>query len=161
MVPKWTWRRSRHGTVAVEHSGGEPLVWRRECGLDRTDRRRAIVLELGSRNVALVATDRCDAALGARVDRIWDSPVESVDDRSTATRDKFQFEAAEEWNFEIGTEARSRKTLFMQLVGFWTFYRDEIISVTNQSTHAHFHPTPIHRNIAVVEVFYDWRRSRG
>lgn len=64
-------------------------------------------------------------------------------------------------NFEIGTEGKITKTFFMQLVGFWTFYRDEIISVTNQSTQRAFSSNADSSEYRGVEVFYDWRPLSG
>ena len=33
-------------------------------------------------------------------------------------------------NFEIGTESKLHETLTVQLVGFWTFFKDELITRT-------------------------------
>jgi iron complex outermembrane recepter protein len=63
-------------------------------------------------------------------------------------------------NFEIGTESKLTETLTVQLVGFWTFFKDELISRAVSGT-----------NVATVnadssqyrgiEAFYDWRPMTG
>jgi iron complex outermembrane recepter protein len=63
-------------------------------------------------------------------------------------------------NFEIGTESKLTETLTIQLVGFWTFFKDEFISRAVSGT-----------NVATVnadssqyrgiEAFYDWRPMTG
>ena len=63
-------------------------------------------------------------------------------------------------NFEIGTESKLTETLTVQLVGFWTFFKDEFISRAVSGT-----------NVATVnadssqyrgiEAFYDWRPMTG
>ena len=64
-------------------------------------------------------------------------------------------------NFEIGTEGKLGKDLFVQLVGFWTFYRDEIISVTNQATQRAFSANADSSEYRGIELFYDWRPFTG
>jgi iron complex outermembrane receptor protein len=63
-------------------------------------------------------------------------------------------------NFEIGTESKLHETLTVQLVGFWTIFKDELISRAVSGS-----------NVATVnadssqyqgiELFYDWRPMTG
>ena len=72
----------------------------------------------------------------------------------------FNLKPQKNLNFEIGTESKLTETLTVQLVGFWTFFKDELISRAVSGT-----------NVATVnadssqyrgiEAFYDWRPMTG
>ncbi|HNP29200.1 MAG TPA: TonB-dependent receptor [Nitrospirales bacterium] len=64
-------------------------------------------------------------------------------------------------NVEIGTESRLHKTFTVQLAGFWTFFRDEIITqnVFDQSTTASTNADS--SEYRGVEVAADWRPLPG
>ena len=72
----------------------------------------------------------------------------------------FSLKPQKNLNFEIGTESKLTETLTVQLVGFWTFFKDELISRAVSGT-----------NVATVnadssqyrgiEAFYDWRPMPG
>jgi iron complex outermembrane recepter protein len=63
-------------------------------------------------------------------------------------------------NFEIGTESKLHETLTVQLVGFWTFFKDELISqtITPGNTATVNADSSQYRGI---ELFYDWRPITG
>lgn len=63
-------------------------------------------------------------------------------------------------NFEIGTESKLHETLTVQLVGFWTFFKDELISqtITPGNTATVNADSSQYRG---VEAFYDWRPMTG
>jgi iron complex outermembrane receptor protein len=63
-------------------------------------------------------------------------------------------------NFEIGTESRLHQTLLVQLVGFWTFFKDEIITqtISGGNTASVNADSSQYRGI---EAFYDWRPLSG
>jgi iron complex outermembrane receptor protein len=63
-------------------------------------------------------------------------------------------------NFEIGTESKLHETLTVQLVGFWTFFKDELISqtITPGNTATVNADSSQYRGI---ELFYDWRPMTG
>lgn len=63
-------------------------------------------------------------------------------------------------NFEIGTESKLHETLTVQLVGFWTFFKDELISqtITSGNTATVNADSSQYRG---VEAFYDWRPMTG
>src|SRR6185503_18930374 len=63
-------------------------------------------------------------------------------------------------NFEIGTESKLHETLTVQLVGFWTFFKDELISqtITPGNTATVNADSSQYRG---VEAFYDWRPVTG
>jgi iron complex outermembrane recepter protein len=63
-------------------------------------------------------------------------------------------------NFEIGTESKLTETLTVQLVGFWTFFKDELISqtITPGNTATVNADSSQYRGI---EAFYDWRPMTG
>jgi iron complex outermembrane recepter protein len=63
-------------------------------------------------------------------------------------------------NFEIGTESKLHETLTVQLVGFWTFFKDEQISraVSGTNTATVNADSSQYRGI---EAFYDWRPMTG
>jgi len=72
----------------------------------------------------------------------------------------FNLQPAKNVNFEIGSVSRLHKTFSVELVGFWTFFRNEIISQSfagggSASTNA---DSSEYRG---VEVAYDWRPSPG
>ena len=46
----------------------------------------------------------------------------------------FNLKPQKNLNLEIGTESKLHKTLTVQLVGFWTFFKDEIITQTISGT---------------------------
>ena len=60
-------------------------------------------------------------------------------------------------NFEIGTDAKLHKTLSVQLVGFWVFFRDEIITQVNSTTGGAFSVNADSSEYRGVELSYDWR----
>ena len=72
----------------------------------------------------------------------------------------FNLKPQKNLNFEIGTESKLTQTLTIQLVGFWTFFKDELISRAVSGT-----------NVATVnadssqyrgiEASYDWRPMTG
>jgi iron complex outermembrane receptor protein len=63
-------------------------------------------------------------------------------------------------NFEIGTESKLHETLTVQLVGFWTFFKDEQITraVSGTNTATVNADSSQYRGI---EAFYDWRPMTG
>lgn len=63
-------------------------------------------------------------------------------------------------NTEIGTETRLHPTLLVQLVAFWTFFKDEIITqtITGINTASVNADSSQYRGI---ELFYDWRPWTG
>ena len=63
-------------------------------------------------------------------------------------------------NFEIGTESKLHETLTVQLVGFWTFFKDELITqtITPGNTATVNADSSQYRGI---ELFYDWRPMTG
>lgn len=63
-------------------------------------------------------------------------------------------------NTEIGTESRLTKDLTIQLVGFWTFFKDEIITqtISGSNTASVNADSSQYRGI---EAFYDWRPLSG
>ncbi len=63
-------------------------------------------------------------------------------------------------NFEIGTESKLHETLTVQLVGFWTFFKDELITqtVTLNNTRTVNADSSQYRGI---EASYDWRPMTG
>jgi iron complex outermembrane recepter protein len=63
-------------------------------------------------------------------------------------------------NFEIGTESKLHETFTVQLVGFWTFFKDEHISraVSGTNTATVNADSSQYRGI---ELFYDWRPLSG
>ena len=63
-------------------------------------------------------------------------------------------------NTEIGTESRLTKDLTVQLVGFWTFFRDEIIQ-QNISNALFFSVNADSSEYRGVEASYDWRPMPG
>jgi len=72
----------------------------------------------------------------------------------------FDLKPQKNLNVEIGTESKLHKTLAVQLVGFWTFFKDEIITQTldNNNTISANASSSEYRGI---EAFYDWRPVSG
>ncbi len=72
----------------------------------------------------------------------------------------FDLQPQKNWNNEIGTESRIAKDLVVQLVGFWTFYKDEIITqtITGGNTASVNADSSQYRGI---EASYDWRPLTG
>lgn len=63
-------------------------------------------------------------------------------------------------NFEIGTESKLTQTLTVQLVGFWTFFKDELITQTISGTNT----ATVNADSSQyrgIEAFYDWRPMTG
>ncbi|HQY56400.1 MAG: TonB-dependent receptor [Nitrospira sp.] len=72
----------------------------------------------------------------------------------------FDLKPQKNLNFEIGTESKLTKTLTVQLVGFWTFFKDEIITqaVSGTNTASVNADSSQYKGI---EAFYDWRPMDG
>ena len=72
----------------------------------------------------------------------------------------FDLKPQKNLNFELGTESKLTQTLTMQLVGFWTFFKDEIITqtISNNNTASVNADSSQYRGI---EAFYDWRPVSG
>ena len=72
----------------------------------------------------------------------------------------FNLKPQKNLNFEIGTESRLHKTLLVQLVGFWTFFKDEVITqtISGGNTASVNADSSQYRGI---EAFYDWRPLNG
>lgn len=73
----------------------------------------------------------------------------------------FDLEAQKNVNVEIGTESQLHDTLTVQVVGFWTFFRDEIITqnVFDQSTTASINADS--SEYRGIELSADWRPIPG
>lgn len=72
----------------------------------------------------------------------------------------FSLKPQKNLNLEIGTEARLHPTLLVQVVGFYTFYKDEIITqvINGNNTASVNADSSRYRG---VEVFADWRPVSG
>jgi iron complex outermembrane receptor protein len=72
----------------------------------------------------------------------------------------FQLKPQKNLNTEIGTESKLHETLTVQLVGFWTFFKDEIITqtISGSNTASVNADSSQYRG---VEAFYDWRPMTG
>jgi iron complex outermembrane recepter protein len=72
----------------------------------------------------------------------------------------FDLKPQRNFNTEIGTESKLTKTLTVQLVGFWTFFKNEIITqtVSGGNTASVNADSSQYRG---VEAFYDWRPQPG
>jgi len=72
----------------------------------------------------------------------------------------FSLKPQKNLNFEIGTEMRLHPTLLVHVVGFYTFYKDEIITqvVNGNNTASVNADSSRYRG---VEVFADWRPVTG
>ena len=72
----------------------------------------------------------------------------------------FDLKPQKNLNTEIGTESRITKELTVQLVGFWTFFKDEIITQTISGTNT----ASVNADSSEyrgIELFYDWRPLSG
>ena len=72
----------------------------------------------------------------------------------------FDLKPQKNWNNEIGTESRIRHDLIVQLVGFWTFFKDEIITQTISGGNT----TSVNADSSQyrgIEASYDWRPLTG
>ena len=72
----------------------------------------------------------------------------------------FNLKPQKNLNFEIGTESRVHQTLSVQLVGFWTFFKDEIITQTISGANT----ASVNADSSQyqgIEAFYDWRPLTG
>ena len=72
----------------------------------------------------------------------------------------FDLKPQKNLNFEIGTESKLTQTLTVQLVGFWTFFKDELITqtISGSNTATVNADSSQYRGI---EAFYDWRPVTG
>lgn len=72
----------------------------------------------------------------------------------------FDLKPQKNLNTEIGTESKLTKDLTIQLVGFWTFFKDEIITqtISGSNTASVNADSSRYRGI---ELFYDWRPLSG
>jgi iron complex outermembrane recepter protein len=72
----------------------------------------------------------------------------------------FDLKPQKNWNNEIGTESRLTKDLVVQLVGFWTFFKNEIITqtISGANTASVNADSSQYRGI---EASYDWRPLTG
>jgi len=72
----------------------------------------------------------------------------------------FNLKPQKNWNNEIGTESFLTKDLKVQLVGFWTFFKNEIITqtISGSNTASVNADSSQYRGI---EASYDWRPQTG
>ncbi|HEY6085147.1 MAG TPA: TonB-dependent receptor [Nitrospira sp.] len=72
----------------------------------------------------------------------------------------FNLKPQKNWNNEIGTESKLTKDLMVQLVGFWTFFKNEIITetISGGNTASINADSSQYRGI---EASYDWRPLSG
>lgn len=72
----------------------------------------------------------------------------------------FSLKPQKNLNFEIGTDSKLTQTLSVQLVGFWTFFKDELITqaVNGTNTATVNADSSQYRGI---EASYDWRPLSG
>jgi iron complex outermembrane receptor protein len=72
----------------------------------------------------------------------------------------FDLKPQKNLNTEIGTESRLTRDLTVQLVGFWTFFKNEIITqtISGNNTASVNADSSQYRG---VELFYDWRPLAG
>ncbi len=73
----------------------------------------------------------------------------------------FDLKPQKNLNVELGTESRLHKTLTVQLVGFVTFVKDEIISQVVSNTGGTAAINADSSQYRGVELFYDWRPLDG
>lgn len=73
----------------------------------------------------------------------------------------FSIKPQKNYNFEIGTDSRLHKTFAMQLVGFWVFVKDEIITQVNSTTAGSFAINADASQYRGIEASYDWRPLPG
>ncbi len=64
-------------------------------------------------------------------------------------------------NVEVGTDSKLHDTLSVQLVGFWVFFRDEIINQVNSTTGGSFAVNADSSEYRGIELSYDWRPWPG
>ena len=72
----------------------------------------------------------------------------------------FNLKPQKNWNNEIGTESKLRHDLTVQLVGFWTFFKNEIITQTISGSNT----TSVNADSSQyrgIEASYDWRPLTG
>ncbi len=72
----------------------------------------------------------------------------------------FDLKPQKNLNTEIGTESKLTKDLTVQLVGFWTFFKNEIITQTISGANT----TSVNADSSQyrgIEAFYDWRPMSG
>ena len=72
----------------------------------------------------------------------------------------FSLKPQKNLNLELGTESRLHETLMVQLVGFWTFFKDEIITQTISGGNT----ASVNADSSQyqgIEAFYDWRPLSG
>ena len=73
----------------------------------------------------------------------------------------FNLQPQKNVNLEIGTDAKLHETFSVQLVGFWVFFRNEIISQINPVTGQAFSINADSSEYRGIELFYDWRPAPG
>ncbi len=73
----------------------------------------------------------------------------------------FDLKPQKNLNVELGTESRLHKTLTVQLVGFITFFKDEIITQVVSNTGGTASINADSSQYRGIELFYDWRPSNG
>jgi iron complex outermembrane receptor protein len=64
-------------------------------------------------------------------------------------------------NVEIGTDSKVHETLSLQLVGFWIYFKDEIISQVNSTTNGSYSLNAPSSQYRGVEAGYNWRPWSG
>jgi iron complex outermembrane receptor protein len=64
-------------------------------------------------------------------------------------------------NLELGTDSKIHETLQVQLVGFWVYFKDEIISQQVSTTGGSFAVNAPSSQYRGVEIAYDWRPITG
>ncbi|HEU4684820.1 MAG TPA: TonB-dependent receptor [Nitrospira sp.] len=72
----------------------------------------------------------------------------------------FDLKPQKNWNNEIGMESRITKDFMVQLVGFWTFFKDEIITQTISGANT-ISANADSSQYRGIEAFYDWRPLEG
>jgi iron complex outermembrane receptor protein len=73
----------------------------------------------------------------------------------------FALKPQRNYNVEIGTESRLHRTFSTQLVGFWVFFKNEIISQVNSTTGGSFAVNADASEYRGIEASYDWRPAPG
>ncbi len=73
----------------------------------------------------------------------------------------FELKPQKNLNVELGTESRLHKTLTVQLVGFITFFKDEIITQVVSNTGGTASINADSSQYKGIELFYDWRPLDG
>jgi iron complex outermembrane recepter protein len=72
----------------------------------------------------------------------------------------FDLKPQKNWNNEIGTESRLTKDLIVQLVGFWTLFKNEIIQQNISGSNFTF-VNADSSQYRGIEASYDWRPLQG